>query len=80
MRTRGWTCAGWEEATRCLILSEAHPPTAFGRSSGDDDVVDLEDEADALGRERDGRGVNEERHEHILLKNVGHLALAHVYA
>merc|ERR1719473_1343596 len=46
----------------------------------DDDVVNLEDEADALGGEGDGRGVHEEGHQHILLEDVGHTPLAHVDA
>jgi len=46
----------------------------------DDNVVDLEDEPHALGGERDGRGVHQQRHQHALLEDVGHLALAHVDA
>mmetsp|Transcript_39722 Transcript_39722/g.122315 ORF Transcript_39722/g.122315 Transcript_39722/m.122315 type:complete len:411 (-) Transcript_39722:501-1733(-) len=50
------------------------------RSPSDDNVVNLQDEPDALGRERDGRGVDEERDQHVLLEDVCHLALAHVDA
>mmetsp|Transcript_51773 Transcript_51773/g.118977 ORF Transcript_51773/g.118977 Transcript_51773/m.118977 type:complete len:320 (-) Transcript_51773:820-1779(-) len=49
-------------------------------SSGDHNVVNLEDEADALGGEGDGARVHEQRHEHVLFENVGHPPLAHIDA
>mmetsp|Transcript_33852 Transcript_33852/g.74291 ORF Transcript_33852/g.74291 Transcript_33852/m.74291 type:complete len:275 (+) Transcript_33852:605-1429(+) len=50
------------------------------RLSRDDNVVNLEYEADALGGEADGGGVDEERHEHVLFEDVGDAPLAHVDA
>mmetsp|Transcript_2970 Transcript_2970/g.8795 ORF Transcript_2970/g.8795 Transcript_2970/m.8795 type:complete len:255 (+) Transcript_2970:290-1054(+) len=46
----------------------------------DDDVVNLEDHAHALGGERDGGGVHEQRNDNVLLEDVGNGALAHVDA
>mmetsp|Transcript_27810 Transcript_27810/g.65685 ORF Transcript_27810/g.65685 Transcript_27810/m.65685 type:complete len:452 (+) Transcript_27810:162-1517(+) len=48
--------------------------------SGDDDVVDLEDEAHALRREVDGTRVHEQRHDDVLLQDVGDAPLAHIDA